>query len=398
VADERISLSEAVRRSGVPATTLKRWAAEKIVPVRRGRWTATAAAQARVVARMRARGYSLEDLREAGREGRLAFGFAEELFSEQGGSGSSLASVAKETGLEPELIERILIILGTPKGRQRNLSPEDAAALRHCARVLAAGFPLVAFLQLVRVYVQSMRRIADAEVRLFHLYVHEPLIRDAVPELEMAAEMGDLAADIIPLAAPLTEYLHNRYLRFFLEQDVVGHMESGLGADTAEIELGQVTMTLCFIDLTGFTRYTEEEGDMEALDVIENFVETVESTLPREATIVKTIGDEVMVVSPDAASLTEWAVEFLRRFPQRPQPRVGIHCGEAVSRDGDYFGSQVNLAHRVVNRALAGEVLVTDRVAEAIGGRERLSLEPIGQVTLKGFPAPTDLFVVRAAA
>jgi adenylate cyclase len=396
VADERISLSEAARRSGVPTSTLKRWAEEKIVPVRRGRWTATAAAQARVVARMRDRGYSLEDLKNAGREGRLAFGFTEELFSETEAK-TSLSEVAKETGLEPELIERILVILGTPKGRQHSLTPEDAAALRHCARVLAAGFPLVAFLQLVRVYVQSMRRIADAEVRLFHLYVHEPLIRDAVPELEMAEEMGDLAADILPLAAPLTEYLHTRYLRFFLEQDVVGHMESGLGADTAEIELGQVTMTLCFIDLTGFTRYTEEEGDMEALDVIENFVATVESTLPPEATIVKTIGDEVMVVSPDAASLTEWAVEFLGRFPQRPQPRVGIHCGEAVYRDGDYFGSQVNLAHRVVNRALAGEVLVTDRVAGAIETRERLALEPIGQVSLKGFPTPTDLFVVRAA-
>jgi adenylate cyclase len=397
MADERISLSEAARRSGVPATTLKRWAAEKIVPVRRGRWTATAAAQARVVARMRDRGYSLEDLQEAGREGRLAFGFAEELFSEAEMT-IPVTEVARETGLEPELIERILVILGTPKGQQRNLTSEDAAALRHCARVLAAGFPLVAFLQLVRVYVQSMRRIADAEVRLFHLYVHEPLIRDAVPELEMAEEMGDLAADILPLAAPLTEYLHNRYLRFFLEQDVVGHMEAGLGADTAEIELGQVTVTLCFIDLTGFTRYTEEEGDMEALDVVENFVETVESTLPREATIVKTIGDEVMVVSPDAASLTEWAVQFLRRFPRRPQPRVGIHCGEAVYRDGDYFGSQVNLAHRVVNRALAGEVLVTDRVAEAIVGREGLGLEAIGQVSLKGFPVPTDLFVVRAAS
>jgi adenylate cyclase len=398
MADERITLGEAARRSGVPASTLKRWAEEKIVPVRRGRWTATAASQARVVARMRDRGYSLEDLREAGREGRLAFGFAEELFSEGGAEERlSLADVARETGLEPELIERILVMLGTPKGQQRNLTGDDAAALRHCARVLAAGFPLVAFLQLVRVYVQSMRRIADAEVRLFHLYVHEPLIRDAVPELEMAVEMGDLAADILPLAAPLTEYLHNRYLRFFLEQDVVGHMESGLGADTAEIELGQITVTLCFIDLTGFTRYTEEEGDMEALDVVEHFVETVESTLPREATIVKTIGDEVMVVSPDAASLTEWAVDFLARFPERPQPRVGIHCGEAVYRDGDYFGSQVNLAHRVVNRALAGEVLVTDRVATAIAGRERLGLEPIGQVQLKGFPTPTDLFVVRAA-
>ena len=397
MADQKISLSEAARRSGVPASTLKRWAKEKIVPVRRGRWTATAAAQARVVARMRERGYSLEDLREAGREGRLAFGFTEELFPTPAET-LTVDQVAAETGLEPELIERILVILGTPKGRQRELNADDAAALRHCARVLAAGFPLVAFLQLVRVYVQSMRRIADAEVRLFHLYVHEPMIRDAVPELEMAAEMGELAGDILPLAAPLTEYLHSRYLRFFLEQDVVGHMESGLGADTAEIELGQVTMALCFIDLSGFTRYTEEEGDMEALDVIENFVETVEATLPPEATIVKTIGDEVMVVSPDAASLTEWAVEFLGRFPERPRPRVGVHCGEAVYRDGDYFGSQVNLAHRVVNRALAGEVLVTDRVTTAIAAREQLEFEPIGQVRLKGFPVPTDLYVVRAAA
>jgi adenylate cyclase len=395
MADQRISLSEAARRSGVPASTLKRWAAEKIVPVRKGRWTVAAAAQARVVARMRERGYSLEDLKEAGREGRLAFGFTEELFS---GSQEtfSLEEAAVETGMEPELVERILVILGTPKG-QRELSQEDVAALRHCSRVLAAGFPLVAFLQLVRVYAQSMRRIADAEVRLFHLYVHEPLIRDAVPELEMAEEMGDLAADILPLAAPLTEYLHQRYLRFFVEQDVVGHMESDSAMDTAEIELGHVHVTLCFIDLTGFTRYTEEEGDIEALDVVENFVATVEATMPREATIVKTIGDEVMVVSPDPTSLTQWAVDFLSRFPRRPQPRVGIHYGDAVYRDGDYFGSQVNLVHRVVNRALAGEVLVTDSVCEAIAGSESLRFEPIGEVSLKGFPTPTSLFVVRGA-
>jgi len=393
--DERISLSDAARRSGVPASTLKRWAAEKVVRVRRGRWTATAAAQARVVARMRERGHSLEDLKRAGREGRLAFGFAEELFSEPEAQ-VTVEEVAKETGLEPELIERILLILGTPFGRERMLNPSDVSALRHCARVLAAGFPLVAFLQLVRVYVQSMRRIADAEVRLFHLYVHEPMIRDAVPELEMAEEIGELASNILPLAAPLSEYLHTRYLRFFLEQDVVGHMESGLG--DAATELGQVTVAFCFIDIAGFTRYTEEEGDLEALDLVEHFVETVESTLPPEATIVKTIGDEVMVVSPDAASLTEWAVGFLSRFPERPQPRVGIHFGEAVYRDGDYFGGQVNLTHRVVSRAQAGEVLVTDRVVGAIEDRDGLEFEPIGEVSLKGFPVPTPLFVVRARA
>ena len=297
-ADERISLSEASRRSGVPPSTLKRWAAERVVPVRRGRWTAAAAAQARVVARMRERGHSLEDLKRAGREGRLSFGFVEDLLP-QSEERMSVEEVARETGLEPELVERILVILGTPLRRERLLNPDDVMALRHCARVLAAGFPLVAFLQLVRVYVQSLRRIADAEMRLFHLYVHEPMIRDAVPELQIAEEMGGLASDVLPLAAPLTDYLHTRYLRFFLEQDVVGHMESDLDAPTAH--LGQVPVALCFIDLTGFTRYTEEEGDLEALDVVENFVGAVETTLPTEATIVKTIGDEVMVVSSDPA-------------------------------------------------------------------------------------------------
>src|SRR6188472_1396063 len=360
-ADERISLSEASRRAGVSASTLKRWAEEKVLPVRRGRWTAAAAAQARVVARMRERGHSLEDLKRAGREGRLAFGFAEDLFP-QPEEQVTVAQVARETGLEPELVERILVILGTPLERERLLNPHDVQALRHCARVLAAGFPLVAFLQLVRVYAQSLRRIADAEVRLFHLYVHEPLIRDGVPELEMAGEMGELAGDMLPLASPLIDYLHTRYLRFFVEQDVIGHMEGEL--DVAS-DLGQVPVTLCFIDLTGFTRYTEEEGDLEALDVVENFVETVEETLPPEATIVKTIGDEVMVVSPDAASLTEWAVGLLARLPERPRPRVGIHCANAVYRDGDYFGTHVNLAHRVVSRAQAGEVLVTDQVTDA---------------------------------
>jgi adenylate cyclase len=392
--EERISLSEAARRSGVSASTLKRWAADKVVPVRRGRWTAAAAAQARVVARMRERGHSLEDLRQAGREGRLSFGLAEDLFPRPAEQ-ATVEKVAAETGLEPELIERILVILGTPLERERVLNVEDVEALRHCARVLAAGFPLVAFLQLVRVYVQSLRRIADAEVRLTHLYVHEPLIRDGVPELEMAEQLGGLAADVLPLSAPLTEYLHTRYLRFFLEQDVVGHMESELGSST---DLGQVPVALCFIDLTGFTRYTEEEGDLEALDVIENFVETVEGTLPPEATIVKTIGDEVMVVSPEASTLTQWAVGILERFPRRPQPRVGIHWGEAVYRDGDYFGTQVNLAHRVVSRAHAGELLATGTVVEAIEGRDGLRFEPIGEVSLKGFPEPTELFVIHAAA
>jgi adenylate cyclase len=389
-----ISLAEASRLAGVSSSTLKRWADEGLVPVQNGRWTRASAAQARVIARMRERGYSVDAVREAAKGGRLAFGYAEDLFQVPEGR-YTRQQAAELTGLEPELIERLMTLLGTPMSADGMLNEEDLNAMRHCADVLSSGFPLVAFLQLVRVYAQSIRRVADAEVRLFHLYVHEPLMQDEVPPLEIAEEMGELAADLLPVTGPLMEYMHNRYLRFYIEQDVVGHMEADIGG--AGRGLARVTMTFCFVDLTGFTRYTEEEGDEEALDMIERFVDTVEATLPSEATIVKTIGDEVMVVSPEPATLTEWAVGFLALFQERPQPRVGIHRGAAVFRDGDYFGGDVNLAHRVVSRALGGEVLVTEAVVKAMDESDFLRFDAIGEVVLKGFPEPISLYIARPA-
>ena len=77
-------------------------------------------------------------------------------------------------------------------------------------------------------------------------------------------------------------------------------------------------MTLCFVDLTGFTRYTEEEGDEEALDLVERFIETVEATLPAEALIVKTIGDEVMIVSPDPVLADRVGGRLPRPVPGAP--------------------------------------------------------------------------------
>ena len=389
-----ISLSEASRIAGVSGSTLKRWADEGLVPVVDGNWTAASAAQGRVIARMRERGYSVEAIREAARGGRLAFGYTEDLFEVPEGH-HSREEAAKETGLEPELIDRLMTLLGTPMGAEGKLNDEDLRAMRHCANVLASGFPLVAFLQLVRVYAQSIRKVADSEVRLFHLYIHEPLMQEEVPPLEIAEEMGDLAADLLPVTGPLMEYMHNRYLRFYIEQDVVGHMEADIGG--AGRGLARVSMAFCFVDLTGFTRYTEEEGDEEALDLIERFVDTVEATLPAEATIVKTIGDEVMVVSPEPATLTEWAVGFLALFQERPQPRVGIHYGAAVFRDGDYFGGDVNLAHRVVSRALGGEVLVTQGLVGAISESDFLRFDAMGEVVLKGFPEAISLYIARPA-
>lgn len=388
--DGEISLTEAAERAGVSSSTLTRWAEQRIVPVKGNRWTAAAVSHARVVARMRDRGHSLAEIKRAVRDGRLAFGLIEDSVGLDGGE-RTVDEVSGELGLETDLIERVLVLMGTPRLEGAPVSANDADALRRIGEILEAGFPLVALLQLIRVYAQSLRRIADAEVRLFHIYVHEPLISDGVDSMEMAEQMAGLADDLLPQTQPLMEFLHRRFLRFFSEQDVVGHMESSVGEGKGR---GHVQMTFCFVDLTGFTQYTEEEGDEEALDIIEHFVDTVEATLPSDASLVKTIGDEVMVVSPEAESLAEWAVGLMSLFTERPQPRVGLHYGSAVFHEGDYFGADVNLAHRVVNRALAGEVIATEALVDDVGRSEYLDFDPIGEVNLKGVPDPVDLFVV----
>ena len=110
--------------------------------------------------------------------------------------------------------------------------------------------------------------------------------------------------------------------------------------------------------------------------------------------LVKTIGDEVMVVGSDPAGLTDWAVGFQTLIDERPLPRIGIHYGETLYRDGDYYGREVNQAARVAARAAGGEVLVTRPVVEHAG--PHLEFQPIGEVRLKGFREPTELFLARA--
>jgi adenylate cyclase len=387
------ALSEVAARAGVSPGTLRRWVKAGVIPQYKGTWTPAAISQARIVARLRARGHSLEEIRVASDSGRLAFGYIEDLLPAHSAR-YTLAEAARETGLEPALIERIYTTMGFGAVAVDQISEEDMQLLRYSAAVLSAGFPLVAFLQLVRVYGQALAQIADAEVRLFHLYVHEPLMREGVPGLEMAEEMENLARELLPLATPMMEHIHQRFLAQFVEQDVIGHMEADLGDEA--LDLGRLRVAIAFADLAGYTRLTEERGDEEALVAVERFIEAVEHTLPDEARIIKTLGDEVMVVGSDPAALAEWAVGFQTFFGERgPAPRIGIHYGATLYRDGDYYGREVNLAARVVARAGGGEVLVTRAVVDQAS--EHLAFDLIGEVTLKGFSDQTELFIAHSA-
>jgi adenylate cyclase len=385
-----LTLREAAQRAGVRPATLRRWVREGLIPTFEGTWSPSAVGRARMVARLRERGHSLAEIRRATEQGRLAFGYIEDLFPLEGEDAYTLEQAAQESGLEPALVERIVTALGFSPARARALHGDDVQLLRYVGAVLDAGLPLVAMLQLVRVYGQAMAQVADAEVRLFHLYVHEPLMRSGASGMETAEELLAVTSEVLPLASPVMDHVHHRFLAHFLELDVVGHMESDLDE---ELDLGRLRVAIAFADLAGYTRLTEEAGELEAVDAVERFVEAVESTLPEDCRIVKTIGDEAMIVGSDASALADWAVGFQRLYTERPQPRIAVHHGVALYRDGDYYGRAINIASRVAARAAAGEVLVTRPVVDHSGAH--LEFERLGEVRLKGFSDATEIFLAR---
>jgi adenylate cyclase len=386
-----LTLKQVAARAGVTQATVRRWVREGLVPQYEGTWTPAAASHVRIVARLRERGHSVQKIREASQSGKLAFGYIDELLPSSEAR-YTLSQAARELDVDEQLIERLVGAMGLNTLSTEEITQEDLQVLRYGADVLAAGLPLPALLQIVRVYGQAMAQVADAEVRLFHLYLHEPLMREGVPGVEVAQAMEGMTREMLPFAVPFINYLHGRMLGYFVEQDVIGHIESDLD-DEETAEEGRMRVAIAFADLAGYTKLTEEQGEAQAVSVVERFVETVEQTLPIDARVIKTLGDEVMVVGADAGALTSWAVGLAAQLPAgSPPPRIGIHSGAALYRDGDYYGREVNRAARVVARASGGEVLVTRPVVDAASRQDGLELELIGEVVLKGFNEPTELF------
>jgi adenylate cyclase len=391
MSEPTLTLGAVAARAGVSPATVRRWVKEGLVPQHDGAWNAAAAAQVRIIARLRARGHTIEDIRQATDSGRLAINDLEDFLPVSEGR-YTLKEAARATGLKADVIERLYGAMGLSVLSLEAITEGDMEMLRYGAAILSAGFPLVALLQILRVYGQALAQIADTEVRLVHMYVHEPLIREGVPGLKIAEEMDGLVRELLPFATPFMTYLHGHFLTHFVEQDVVGHMEADVEAQ--ELEEGRLRVTIAFADLAGYTRLTEERGEEVAVGAVERFVEAVVRTLPIDARVIKSLGDEVMIIGADPIGLTQWAVDFQSELPpESPAPRIGVHHGEALYRDGDYYGREVNRAARVVARAAGGEVLVSASVVDAASASERLVFELIGGVVLKGFSEPTELYL-----
>lgn len=166
-------------------------------------------------------------------------------------------------------------------------------------------------------------------------------------------------------------------------------------ADILNMAASDGTVTLFFSDIEDSTPLNDRLGDSTWVKVLAVHDRVLRTQIERyRGQVVKTAGDGFMVAFRDAEAACRAALAIQRDLPRdvtlrRYGPilvRIGIHTGQVVARDGDYFGRNVAMAARVANLALGGEVLASDAVREALDDDAAVVLVERDAVELKGLP------------
>jgi adenylate cyclase len=154
---------------------------------------------------------------------------------------------------------------------------------------------------------------------------------------------------------------------------------------------------MCFLDMSGYTRLTEERGDEAAADLAARLAGSVHQASERHrGKVVKWLGDGVMIHFREAGPAVLAALEMVQEASRSglPPARVGLHAGSVVFQGGDYFGRTVNIAARIGEYARPGEVLVSQDVVD-VAGLDDVDFTAIGPVELKGVSEPLPLHSAR---
>lgn len=306
------------------------------------------------------------------------------------GSRLSIEEAAERIGLTSEQVRDLQVASGLPGTflDEKNLSTTK--------QLLDAGIPWEAVIEGTRVLGDSIRRIADTEVKLFHSHVHERLLKEGVPEEELVKMVQAASDAALPLMDQVLMFLHHGHLLRASVEDALVHLEGGDPAASP----GAMDVAILFVDIALFTSLAQAHGDEAAMEVVERFDSMVRSlALAHAGTLVKQIGDEFMLAFSDPADAARFAIaldEVAAGEPQFPSLRTGINHGPVLFRMGDYFGNTVNVAARVTSMAMAGEILVTEPVAgaaEAAG----IPVERLGVRVARGVQEPLAMArIVRA--
>jgi adenylate cyclase len=344
----------------------------------------------------------LEGIAAAVRDGALSFTFMDVTAFDRFTvlSDTTFHQLSERTGIPLDLLKVVREAIGFAEPRPDDYLREDELSVVPAIELqLSNGFRPVVIERWLRVCAESLRRIAETETNFWHTEVEMPFLGSGMTEREMLEAQADLGSRMAPLTEQALLAIYHGQQEHTWSQGLVEHVEGALERAGLYSRLDRPP-AICFLDITGYTRLTEERGDEAAADLAARLASLVRrASQEHGGRPVKWLGDGVMFFFREPGDAVLAALDMVEGVAGHdlPPAHVGLHAGPVIFQEGDYFGRTVNLAARIADYARPGEVVVSQEVVEAADGAP-VSFTEIGPVELKGVTGALRLHTVRRGA
>lgn len=301
-------------------------------------------------------------------------------------------TLAERSGAELDFLVRVQQAMGraVPDLDEPAFDQGDLEAAELLAQLRAAGIEEEGLLEVTRVLGRALNQGADAIRGVFE----RAFVEAGVPEDQFAQRNARLAKGLLDLTGPLLTYVLTVHLREGIRAEAVGEAGRAASGELA----GARAVGVAFVDLVGYTRLGEQVEADEVGAVAQRLEALSTEVAVAPVRVVKTIGDAVMLVAPDATRLLGTVLELVDRVAAEgddyPEAHAGVAFGPALARGGDWYGHPVNLASRITAIARPRSVLCADAMRE-VAGEERFRWSSAGSRQLKGLRRPERLLRAR---
>ena len=344
-----------------------------------------------------AAGLSPESILMAVRQGELSFSFLETPgWALPGRPDRTYLELSEQQGVPLSLILGLHEVIGfQAPGPDERVRQDELVMVELARTFLEAGASEAAVRRVFHLYADNLRRLATAEAELYQAEVARPLLQEGLTETELMRYGSQLGQRMTPLVHRTLLGIYERHRQHVWSESSILHAEAALERAGLHQRLVRPP-AVCFVDLTGYTRLTEEQGDEAAARLAASLAALVEDISRRhDGRPVRWLGDGGMFLFKEPTAGMVAALEMVGTAPEAglPPTHIGIHAGPVVSQDGDVFGRTVNIAARIAARAEAGEVLTSSETVELVEDA-RLRFVRFGPASLKGITRPFILYRV----
>lgn len=390
----RYTREDAAQRAGVEPSHLDRLVELGIVaPAEPGHFSPGDVRRALMATSLEEAAIPLDLVVSALRSGTLSLDFLDGAAYERFAAlaGETFQQVSERTGVPLELLTGIREAIGgaqpSPDDRLRE---DEMEVVPFLELQVVSRFRPVSIERLLRVYGDSTHRIAQAEAGWWNSEVIEPALAAGTGAEGLAS--SEFAERSTPLAERAVLGLYHAHQARAWTANLIEGFEALMATAGIHSRLERPP-AICFLDITGYTRLTQERGDEAAADLAATLARLVQrGSVPFGGTPIKWLGDGVMFYFRDPGPGVRASLGMLAGLAAAglPPAHVGLHTGPVLFQQGDYFGQTVNLCARIADYARPGEVLVSQAVADATQ-EDGITFVEIGEVELKGVSGSTHL-------